>query len=225
MEDYRLEDLSILRDHYQLNRGTVYLDQLAYSILKGINVLYGSSSGMKMVLKIVDPLFAVFRDGPAPLPPLHVTAESKPLPGSSPTAILRQHYRNLVCQEALGLVNRILTHPGLEPHLQSFITQTSPTNSTRWREFFQGSELQTLTRYLRMLMGSPLAARDVSSGIKNLAPILCGVSRDRISQMGIEAEMEEFRTAWVALQDSWRFSIVPEPEPDAPNPAQDERTS
>lgn len=213
LEDYRSEDLLIVEDPDELERGTVYLDQLALSILKAIGAFYKSSSAkwgaMKTILKIVLPLFT---DSPGAALFPYALAESTPLPEDGPAAVLRKNYRNLVYREALGLVNNALTHPELEPYFQAFSDQTTTTNSTRWREFFERIEVLTLARYMKMLLARPLVPTDVLSGIGRLAPILCGVSRDRTNQMGIEAEMEQFRTAWAALQDSGRFPMAPEPE-------------
>lgn len=61
-----------------------------------------------------------------------------------------------------------------------------------------------LARYMKVLSES---AGVSASGIWNIAPILSEIPQDRINQMGVEAEMEEFRTAWAALQESRRVAV------------------
>lgn len=206
LESYYLADLLTLREKDPQGTEILFLDQLAFSILKGVWALYehyyDKPLNIRPLLQIVGPLFS---DSSSP-PLLH---HGRTVSSTESASIAQQHEqsRNLVYQEALDLVDRVLTSSALDHYIPDDSSHHSPGY---WHRCLSSDEARVLTNYIKTLMERP--ATDGPVGILRFAPRLCAAAPSGNGDM--QAEVEVFRTTWLALRKSGRYPVEPEPQAD-----------
>lgn len=221
MEDYRAGDLYIQRGHGRPDTGTLCLDQLAHSILKGVRFFQsiGTHDGTYLAsleppLQVVAPLFSH-----PPSPPPFNQGPAFSTPEDASIAEKHELYRDLVYQEAFQFVDNFLASPELWSEMKAYVDNPDP-GQISWEPRIGPKEVHLLTGYMKELLGHPEIGGPL--GILKVAPILCRTPPP--SDGGADPDLHEFRTVWAALQDSGRFPIAPESEPDAPSLAEDEQS-